>query len=91
MNQNPSKMSNEDLENDMKAHPHPNKEESTLENANESEEPEVKPLENKTMDMGVDYESDKEQDLDDLVHEQEKLAHNGSTPDPETLKFREGQ
>jgi hypothetical protein len=43
------------------------------------------------MDMGVDYEADKEQDLDDLVHEQKNLAHNGSTPDPETLKFREGQ
>ncbi len=91
MNQNPSTMSNEDLENEMKEHP-VNKEENSAENnANTSEDPEVEPLEKKSMDMGVDYEESKEQDLDDLVHEQQKIAHNGSSPDPEELKFREGQ
>ncbi len=91
MNQNPSNMSNKDLENEKKDH-HQNKDEETpVENANESEDPEVKPLENKTMDMGVDINEGEEQDLDDLVHKQAEIMHNRSTPDPEELKFREGQ
>ena len=91
MTQNPSAMSNDDLENDIKAHPQSNQEKSTDTNANTSEDPEVEPLEKKSMDMGVDFEENEEQDLDDLVHEQQKITHNGSTPDPEELKFREGQ
>ncbi len=91
MNQNPSTMSNEDLENDMKEHPQKREEKSTDTNANTSEDPEVEPLEKKSMDMGVDFEESKEQDLDDLTHDQQKVTHNGSTPDPEELKFREGQ
>ena len=91
MNQNPSNMSNKDLENEMKDH-HQNKDEETpVENANESEDPEVKSLENKTMDMGVDINEGEEQDLDDLIHKQAEITHNRSTPDPEELKFREGQ
>ena len=91
MNQNPSNMSNEDLENDMKDHAQKKDAESPVENANESEDPEVKSLENETMDMGVDINEGEEQDLDDLVHKQAEITHNGSTPDPEELKFREGQ
>ena len=90
MNQNPSNMSNEDLEKDMKDHQNKN-EETPVENANESEEPEVKEMEKKSMDMGLDYTNDEEQDLDELVHNQAEITHNGSTPDPEELKFREGQ
>lgn len=91
MTQNPSTMSNEDLEKDMNEHPQNKEEKSTHNNANTSEDPEVEPLEKKSMDMGVDFEESKEQDLDDLVHEQQKITHNGSSPDPEELKFREGQ
>ena len=91
MNQNPADMSNKDLENDMKEHPLKKEEKSPHTNANTSEDPEVEPLEKKSMDMGVDFEENEEQDLDDLVHEQQKITHNGSTPDPEELKFREGQ
>ncbi len=47
--------------------------------------------EEKTMDMGMDFAVDKEQDLDDLIHEQGKIKSTGTLPDPEEIKFRESQ
>ncbi len=92
MTENPANMSNEDLERDMTSRNQQDDKEETLhqENENTSEDPEVKPLEEKSMDMGVDYKEEAEQDLDDLVHKKGSV-HNGNSPDPETLKFRESQ
>ena len=90
-NDNPANMSNDDLEKDMEKRRQESASAGGENNANTSEEAEVKPPEKKTMDMGVDFESDKEQDLDDLVHQQAKVDSSGNMPDPETLSFREGQ
>lgn len=90
MSNNPSDMSNEDLEKDMAARNEDDLSKKAGANddldSEEGEEPEEK-----TMDMGVDYEVEKEQDLDDLLHEQAKIKHTGTIPDPEELKFRESQ
>ena len=87
MNNNPSDMSNEDLEKDMQAR---NEADSDKKETTPDEEEAVIP-EEPTMDMGVDYEEDKEQDLDDLLHQQGELKHDGNMPDSEELKFRESQ
>lgn len=92
MNENPNNMSNQDLEDDMKErNKHMPAGNENKDNSNTSEDAEVKPMENKSMDMGVDFEPEKEQDLDALVHEQAKVNHPGTMPDPEELSFREGQ
>ncbi len=90
MTNNPSEMSNEDLERDMESR-----------NAEDSKKPplpgdldgdgdyELPPKE--TMDMGVDFVPEKTQDLDELVHEQAKVKGTGTIPDPEEIKFRESQ
>jgi hypothetical protein len=90
MNQNPSDMSNEDLEKDMAARneaDHTKK--ADLKESNPDEETELP--EEESMDMGVEFSEEKEQDLDDLLHQQGEIKHTGTMPDPEELKFRESQ
>ena len=93
MDLNPANMSSQDLEEDMASRNKEVDKDKTLssENPNTSEEPEVKPLKQVSMDMGIDFSEEKEQDLDELAHQQSDVNHNGNTPDPEELKFREGQ
>ncbi len=85
-------MSNEDLERDMEER---NEADQLKKHSGDSTTPDDQDdadvPEEKTMDMGVDYEPGKEQDLDDLVHEQSKIKSTGTIPDPEEIKFREGQ
>ena len=89
--QNPSDMSNKDLERDMESRNAADSNKPALSGANEEDEPETEAPVEKSMDMGVDFTVDKEQDLDDLIHEQAKVKGTGTIPDPEELKFRESQ
>lgn len=91
MNNNPSKMSNEDLEKDMEER---NKADQLKKHSGESGSPnnqnDANKPDEKSMDLGIDFVPEKEQDLDELVHEQSKVKSSGTIPDPEELKFREG-
>ena len=89
---NPANMSNEDLERDMDARNEADlaKKTSTDQDSADLTDDNDVP-EEKTMDMGIEFEVDKEQDLDDLIHEQGKLKGTGTLPDPEEIKFRESQ
>lgn len=87
MNNNPSELSNEDLEKDMEER---NAESGKVAAPEQGEDETTLPVE-ETMDMGIEFEPKKEQDLDDLLHQQGELKHTGNIPDPEELKFRESQ
>ncbi len=86
MNNNPAEMSNEDLENDMKG----NNPVQNQENVNKSTaaEGELKtPAEEPSSAVAHEttFNSNKEQDIDDLVHRQAEEKHNGTMPDPEEV------
>jgi hypothetical protein len=91
MTNNPSEMSNEDLERDMESRNAADNNKPGLPGNTEDDELDSEVPVEKSMDMGVDFPVDKEQDLDDLVHEQAKVKGTGTIPDPEEIKFRESQ
>ena len=89
-NDNPSEMSNSDLEKDMQQN---NDENSTFvnqENVSKSTAAEgtlISSSEEPSSAIARDttYSSDKEQDLDDLIHRQSEEKHNGTMPNPEEV------
>ncbi|MCW3109648.1 MAG: hypothetical protein JWQ09_4154 [Segetibacter sp.] len=84
-NNNPSEMTNEDLEKDMQQKNQENLNKST---AAEGTIKEIDEDEATRISMHTAYKGDEEQDMDDLVHEQaaeEEDSQDGSIPDPEEV------
>lgn len=92
-NNNPSEMSNTDLENDMQQKKKQGDAFVNEENVNKSTASEgtlktPEEDESSKINMSTAYKDSEEQDLDDLVHVRAKEGHNGSLPDPEEAKLR---
>ena len=92
-NSNPAEMSNIDLEKDMKQKNEKESNSLNDENVNKSTAAEgtlITPEEDQSskINMSTAYKKDKEQDLNDLVHERANESHSGTLPDPEQAKLR---
>ena len=92
-NNNPSEMSNEDLEKDMKQKNQENtgfKNEENVSKSTAAEGTLMTPEEDESskINMSTAYKENEEQDMDDLVHLRGKEKHNGLSPDPEEAKLR---